>query len=151
MVPFKGSGKHKYSFQRIDITSPPKYFCDCEEHSAIAETKPRASHAEPESVGGAVNPEELDIMSKVMNTLFQKQKCEAIVDDKPEIEEEDDDDLVINFASKGGDEFALLQMKQLCQASQNQVFCFICELYFYVPSLCFLTSFESDNAWHSRI
>ncbi|KAG0470341.1 hypothetical protein HPP92_017041 [Vanilla planifolia] len=37
-LPFKGTGKHKYSFQRIEIPPVPIHFCDCEEHSVLAET-----------------------------------------------------------------------------------------------------------------
>ncbi|EPS66732.1 hypothetical protein M569_08046, partial [Genlisea aurea] len=32
-IPLKGSGKHKYSFQRVEVPPMPVNFCDCEEHS----------------------------------------------------------------------------------------------------------------------
>ncbi|EYU28280.1 hypothetical protein MIMGU_mgv1a003363mg [Erythranthe guttata] len=37
-IPLKGTGKHKYSFQRVEIPPLPIHFCDCEEHSVPPES-----------------------------------------------------------------------------------------------------------------
>lgn len=83
-LPFCGTGKHKYSFQRVEAPPLPKYFCDCEEHSAAfhaAEGKqihyPAAGEEEihdMEALGASViNEEELNLMNSVMNKLFERQ------------------------------------------------------------------------------
>lgn len=81
-LPFCGTGKHKYSFQRVEAPPLPKYFCDCEEHSAVfhaAEGKQihhRTAGEEEihdmEALGASViNEEELSLMNSVMNKLFE--------------------------------------------------------------------------------
>lgn len=83
-LPFCGTGKHKYSFQRVEAPPLPKYFCDCEEHSAAfhaAEGKqihhPAAGQEEihdMEELGASViNEEELNLMNSVMNKLFERE------------------------------------------------------------------------------
>lgn len=37
-LPFRGTGKHKYSFQRVEVPSLPVHFCDCPEHNNPTET-----------------------------------------------------------------------------------------------------------------
>ncbi|XP_062105121.1 protein REPRESSOR OF SILENCING 3 [Humulus lupulus] len=95
-LPFSGSGKHKYSFQRVDVPSLPKYFCDCEEHSlSVPENEKDKQVAHVESESGGINEQELDIMNKVMNSLFQSQSQNHDQD-----EDEDEDNLIINVVTK---------------------------------------------------
>lgn len=140
LLPFSGTGKHKYSFQRVDVPSLPKYFCDCEEHAGpfSDEIEKRIRHQEAEPESGGVNQEELSIMNKVMNSLFQKQNDGSIDDgtlladsgDKSfkssdelhmdEDEDEDEDNLILNVVTKGNDDmFALLGRQQGHQVSDQ--------------------------------
>lgn len=69
-LPFKGSGKHKYSFRNIEVPSYPIHFCDCEEHCG----PPEAANDEYASVLNAVSYEkERNIMNSVMSKLFEKE------------------------------------------------------------------------------
>ncbi|KAL6629809.1 hypothetical protein ACP70R_029574 [Stipagrostis hirtigluma subsp. patula] len=70
-LPFKGTGKHKYSFRHIEVPPYPIHFCDCEEHCG----PPEAANDEYASVLNAVAYEkERNIMKSVMNKLFEKEK-----------------------------------------------------------------------------
>ncbi|KAL6985059.1 hypothetical protein U1Q18_018438 [Sarracenia purpurea var. burkii] len=62
-LPFSGTGKHKYSFQRIEVPPLPIHFCDCEEHSD-------PSHTAKEEV---TDEKELNMMKSVMNKLFDRE------------------------------------------------------------------------------
>ncbi|TVU33489.1 hypothetical protein EJB05_25312 [Eragrostis curvula] len=86
-LPFKGSGKHKYSFRNIVVPSYPIHFCDCEEHCG----PPEAANDEYASVLNAVSYEkERNIMNSVMSKLFEKEnehldssemeKCDVHID-----------------------------------------------------------------------
>ncbi|KAL6888643.1 hypothetical protein ACP4OV_009669 [Aristida adscensionis] len=69
-LPFKGTGKHKYSFRHIEVPPYPIHFCDCEEHCG----PPEAANDEYASVLNAVAYEkERNIMNSVMNKLFEKE------------------------------------------------------------------------------
>ncbi|OEL18919.1 hypothetical protein BAE44_0020065 [Dichanthelium oligosanthes] len=69
-LPFKGSGKHKYSFRHIEVPSYPIHFCDCEEHCG----PPEAANDEYASVlNAAAYEKERNIMNSVMNKLFEKE------------------------------------------------------------------------------
>ncbi|RLN07459.1 uncharacterized protein C2845_PM11G14140 [Panicum miliaceum] len=69
-LPFKGSGKHKYSFRHIEVPSYPIHFCDCEEHCG----PPEAANNEYASVlNAAAYEKERNIMNSVMNKLFEKE------------------------------------------------------------------------------
>lgn len=109
-LPFSGTGKHKYSFQRPNYVPPlPMYFCDCEEHSGPCTEKEKhkqVTHVESLSQtrseeGGGINEEELNIMNKVMNTLLlqnqQNHHHEEIGQDQDD--DEDEDNLIINVAT----------------------------------------------------
>ncbi|PON55411.1 Splicing factor-like protein [Parasponia andersonii] len=110
-LPFSGSGKHKYSFQRADLPSRllPNYFCDCEQHSgpssssssSFTRKEKQVCHVQVlmESQGGGggggddgINQEELNIMNKVMNTLFQNQTDAPQFDDNDNANEQDEDE-----------------------------------------------------------
>uniref|UniRef100_A0A0A9CRG1 RRM domain-containing protein n=1 Tax=Arundo donax TaxID=35708 RepID=A0A0A9CRG1_ARUDO len=69
-LPFKGTGKHKYSFRHIAVPSYPIHFCDCEEHCG----PPEAANNEYASVlNAAAYEKEHNIMNSVMNKLFEKE------------------------------------------------------------------------------
>ncbi|KAL3535027.1 hypothetical protein ACH5RR_003488 [Cinchona calisaya] len=70
-VPFKGTGKHKYSFQRVEVPPLPIHFCDCEEHSGSWDAANK-SFDQNDEIGG-INEEELNMMTSVMNKLFEKE------------------------------------------------------------------------------
>ncbi|EXC24931.1 hypothetical protein L484_011797 [Morus notabilis] len=137
LLPFSGTGKHKYSFQRVEVPSLPKYFCDCEEHSGpfSTENEKRIRHQEAES--GGMNREELSIMNKVMNTLFQKQndgsnndgtlladsgdnsfKLSKDLHDEDEADE--DDNLILNVVAKESDMLTLLGRQQGDQVNDQE-------------------------------
>lgn len=125
-LPFRGTGKHKYSFQRVEVPSLPIHFCDCEEHSDPCDTIKEKLFVDLETDVG-INEEELDLMKSVMNKLFEKENCtkaaggEAVlakegghfvssVDDMPVDENDneadvmsDEDNLVINIVTEGND------------------------------------------------
>ena len=134
-LPLSGTGKHKYSFQRIDVPSLPKYFCDCEEHSGLTERGKQIRHVEVETDG--MDQEEMNIMTKVMNALFKNQNYDSADvsykgDDSfkstgdlhCEENDADEDDLLINVLSKGNNKVASLVRQQVPQLSHDQV-CFL--------------------------
>ncbi|CAA7032363.1 unnamed protein product [Microthlaspi erraticum] len=129
-MPLSGTGKHKYSFQRVLVPSLlPKTFCDCEEHSTSL--TPRETHVrdlEALNVGVGINDEEVNIMNSVMNKLlgkdnkqhFEKDKQlsendselseddnELLEDDNELLEDDNEllenDNIIINVASNGKD------------------------------------------------
>ncbi|KAL5974244.1 hypothetical protein ACLOJK_030908 [Asimina triloba] len=76
-LPYRGTGKHKYSFQRVEVPSLPIHFCDCDEHCAPLETASGEQLSMSRTHFDGINAKELDIMNSVMNKLFER---EAIVD-----------------------------------------------------------------------
>ncbi|MQL93456.1 hypothetical protein Taro_026101, partial [Colocasia esculenta] len=78
-LPFKGTGKHKYSFQRIAIPSLPVHFCDCEEHCHSHEdpNQDQPKYVKDQTV---VKEKELSIMSSVMKKLFEKEANTNVAD-----------------------------------------------------------------------
>ncbi|XP_073052428.1 uncharacterized protein [Primulina eburnea] len=72
-LPLKGSGKHKYSFQRVEVPPLPVHFCDCEEHSVplkLAEKK-FGIYLDTETCG--VNEEELNMVKSVLNKFLERE------------------------------------------------------------------------------
>ncbi|KAK8506350.1 hypothetical protein V6N13_016429 [Hibiscus sabdariffa] len=123
LLPFSGTGKHRYSFQRVETPALPIHFCDCEEHSGRFDAVKRKEVQSREEINGAMNEEELSMMSSVMNKLFErenvsntgtpattKEKDDIIepVEDSLSNEEEndDDDDLIINVVSNANNRTA---------------------------------------------
>ncbi|KAJ4875241.1 RNA-binding (RRM/RBD/RNP motifs) family protein [Raphanus sativus] len=109
-MPLSGTGKHKYSFQRVAVPSLlPKTFCDCEEHSASL--TPRETHARDlEAINVGINEEEVNIMNSVMNKLLQRddsiiinEKDDSFVNENDEIIVDTKDNIVINVVSNGKD------------------------------------------------
>lgn len=123
VLPFSGSGKHKYSFQRIEVPSLPIHFCDCDDHSVPSDLAKGKSlgNFETESVG--LNQEELDMMKSVMNKLFERENRpktaateaglvkgednsvnsidDMLVDENKAGDTTDEDNLIINVVSGG--------------------------------------------------
>ncbi|KFK27345.1 hypothetical protein AALP_AA8G370900 [Arabis alpina] len=117
-----GTGKHKYSFQRVAVPSVlPKSFCDCEEHTTSL--TPRENHVRDlEALNVGINEQEVSIMNSVMYKLFEKNnlstseqvpeeklfekddisESEQVPEQDSEIEE-DQDNLIINVVSNGND------------------------------------------------
>ncbi|XP_072953654.1 protein REPRESSOR OF SILENCING 3 isoform X1 [Typha angustifolia] len=126
LLPFKGSGKHKYSFQRVDVPALPVHFCDCEEHCGPPE---RANEEYISILSSAAREKELSIMNSVMNKLFAKDDDKVVpsrrtksdidldsteppqsdiqVEETKETDEEDADDLVINIGMQQSDDMLM--------------------------------------------
>ncbi|KAK9091090.1 hypothetical protein Sjap_024267 [Stephania japonica] len=72
-LPYSGTGKHKYSFRRIEVLSSlPINFCDCEEHSGPSKSVKVKQIVVLEDKSGLVNEEERNMMSSVMNNIFER-------------------------------------------------------------------------------
>ncbi|XVF69823.1 hypothetical protein PTKIN_Ptkin11bG0112000 [Pterospermum kingtungense] len=102
-LPLSGTGKHRYSFQRVQTPALPIHFCDCEEHSGMFNVVKQKHHQE---INCAMNEEELSMMSSVVNKLFERENVSNAKQSdgfiKPVEEEDgdnDDDDLIINVVS----------------------------------------------------
>lgn len=127
-MPLSGTGKHKYSFQRVAVPSLlPKSFCDCEEHSTSL--TPRENHVHDlEALNVGINEEEVNIMTSVMNKLFEKNnlsKSEQVPEEDSELEA-DQDNLIINVVSNGNNmrnsELDILSRKRVFDANMFPVF-----------------------------
>ncbi|CAD5335214.1 unnamed protein product [Arabidopsis thaliana] len=107
-MPLSGTGKHKYSFQRVPVSSSlPRSFCDCEEHSNSSLT-PREIHLHDlEAVNVGRQEAEVNVMNSVMNKLFEKNNVDPEEDNEIEA---DQDNLIINVASSGNDMDSALDM-----------------------------------------
>ncbi|CAH9101864.1 unnamed protein product [Cuscuta europaea] len=119
-LPFKGSGKHKYSFQRVEVPPFPIHFCDCEQHSGSAYST--AKETDMASKSGGVDENELNIMSSVLNKIFERENrseapyskvenstnvahdrmvSEAMNDDNDDVDEEEEEDgIIINVIGR---------------------------------------------------
>lgn len=122
-MPLSGTGKHKYSFQRVPVPSLlPKSFCDCEEHSNSL--TPRETHLHDlEALNVGINEDEVNVMNSVMNKLFQKNNIptsEQVPEEENEIDA-DQDNLIINVVSSGNDmgnsELDMLSRKRVRKAN----------------------------------
>lgn len=127
-LPFKGTGKHKYSFQRIEVPPLPIHFCDCEEHSKALEATSQ-KYLSPLSI--VVHEKERNMITNVINKLMGGDKDEIPSDKKmqvaldpkllnsrnvethsieAEVSESDDDNLVMNIGV-GAEDDILMQLK----------------------------------------
>lgn len=121
-LPFGGTGKHKYSFQRIEVPPFPIHFCDCEEHQE------KGTPFDLEISNGGIRKEELSIMESVMKKLFEKETHSKAVPDSGKSTEErnsstelidiavdeimsdppsDEDNLIINIVAGGTESMPL--------------------------------------------
>ncbi|GFS38178.1 RNA-binding (RRM/RBD/RNP motifs) family protein [Actinidia rufa] len=90
-LPFSGSGKHKYSFQRLELPSLPIHFCDCEEHSDPSHTAKGKDFLDLETQVGGIDEKELDMMKSVMNKLFEREYISKTACSRDGLVEEEDD------------------------------------------------------------
>ncbi|CAN1799003.1 Protein REPRESSOR OF SILENCING 3 [Linum perenne] len=70
-LPLIGTGKHRYSFRRVDVPPLPKHFCDCEEHCDYSVVKKRNPGLEDGRDG--LNEQEINLMNSVLNRLLQRE------------------------------------------------------------------------------
>ncbi|KAG8373891.1 hypothetical protein BUALT_Bualt11G0072400 [Buddleja alternifolia] len=141
-LPLKGSGKHKYSFQRVEIPPLPIHFCDCEEHSGPPEPVKNnyTDHNETETCG--VNEEELNMMKSILNKLLEEEDYPMTgsnenefteetnhnvnsidnwqVDDNEEDQMSDEDNLVINIVGQPSNRVASFEDWGQKTAARNQ-------------------------------
>jgi hypothetical protein len=84
-LPFKGSGKHKYSFRNIEVPSYPIHFCDCEEHCGPPE---KANEEYAAALNRVASEKERSIMNSVMSKLLEKDTEQLHTE---EVQKRDDD------------------------------------------------------------
>ncbi|KAK6152093.1 hypothetical protein DH2020_014728 [Rehmannia glutinosa] len=130
-IPLKGTGKHKYSFQRVEIPPLPIHFCDCEEHSGppVSAKRNTTNHLETDTYG--VNEDELNMMKLVLNKLLEEDDTSKTVpneaeltkeinkdityaddlqvDDNEDEQESDEDNLVINIVGQRSKRVAVFE------------------------------------------
>lgn len=130
-MPLSGTGKHRYSFQRVQTPALPIHFCDCEEHSGQLNVIKQKEVQHHEEIDSAVNEEELSLMSSVMNKLFERENVsttavlakkrddfiEPVQGSLSNVEEDDDnddddDDLIINVVSNANNPAAMSVSKE---------------------------------------
>ncbi|XP_028753402.1 nucleolar protein 8 [Neltuma alba] len=116
-IPFTGTGKHKYSFPKVEVPPLPVHFCDCEEHSSPSDTVRPKQFQNGDAESGGMNDEEINIMNVVMNKLFEREKASSPVhfekeqnsnvstdglqsDESEADSATDDDGLIINMDTK---------------------------------------------------
>lgn len=74
-LPLRGTGKHKYSFQRVEVPSLPVHMCDCcLEHSGPVQTCGEKLHNVDIQDRG-INEEEINMMNSVMNKILKRESC----------------------------------------------------------------------------
>ncbi|KAL3332491.1 hypothetical protein AABB24_032852 [Solanum stoloniferum] len=131
-VSLRGTGKHKYSFQRLEVPSLPIHFCDCEEHSGTTYTDKQKSLCNYDSKDGGMDEKELNIMNSVLNRIFERenysektprgfklskevQSSNGTVDhlqnDKNLVNQEmgDDDNLILNVVAGANDRMTMVK------------------------------------------
>lgn len=139
-----GIGKHKYSFQRLQVPSAPTHFCDCEEHSIEFPPPSKKQSSEIEDASYGVNEQELDIMNSVMNKIFNRanpskqvtKKSESVNakgdrmnynDDSAAVEDDeednltDEDNLVLNVANGKNDSMDLIGEMRSMMANRKPI------------------------------
>ncbi|MCL7050990.1 hypothetical protein MKW94_026743 [Papaver nudicaule] len=104
-LPFRGSGKHKYSFQRIAVPPLPIHFCDCEEHSRLVETTKQdpVNALEMEADTGVADKEELDMMRSVLDKILKRENSSGVASRGTGITKEVDDSTQLNDDLQRGD------------------------------------------------
>lgn len=85
-LPFSGTGKHKYSFRRVEAPALPLHFCDCEEHAGSCIEAERQFQNQDDS-DVVMKDQEINIMNLVMKKLFEKENV-SIVDETNQAKEE---------------------------------------------------------------
>ncbi|XP_065875184.1 protein REPRESSOR OF SILENCING 3 isoform X2 [Euphorbia lathyris] len=90
-LPFTGTGKHKYSFRRVEVPPLPTYFCDCEEHCGSLYRVGEKQIPVVEDQGGGMNKEEIQLMNSVMYKLFETETVSSAACNDVELTKEEDD------------------------------------------------------------
>lgn len=157
-IPFRGTGKHKYSFQRVEVPSLPKHFCDCEDHSVTSHNEIDKRNCDKKEENGGMNKKEIHIMNEVMNKLFENHNSFSPVDDKttvcpnedkslkssdylhPDEDDADEDGLIINVVGMGKETEAMLWSHEEQKVSENQVSLKLCS---HVTYICYGLKFFS--------
>ncbi|TQD71940.1 hypothetical protein C1H46_042529 [Malus baccata] len=134
-LPFTGTGKHKYSFQRLQTPSLPVHFCDCEEHyvpvpSQPTTTKPSQTQSDNLLCDNGIDEQELNIMTKVMDRLFQTQNETNVDHDGTHQQPHqlhlaattppDEDNLIINVVSSNQEKMEKLSEFQEFKSTETQ-------------------------------
>ncbi|KAK3016006.1 hypothetical protein RJ639_006730 [Escallonia herrerae] len=144
-LPCSGTGKHKYSFQRIVVPFLPVHFCDCEEHSVpsnMSKEKPAEPMCHVQASSTGVNEEEINMMESVMNKLFQRNnpqqvECnevglakegasmvglndDQLVDENKADDVSDEDNLVLNMVTGENNITSLIASKGQERTLKNQ-------------------------------
>ena len=157
-VPLSGTGKHKYSFQRVEVPPLPIHFCDCEEHSVDFHSAKEKQTCDVEAQSRGMNEEEINIMNSVMNKLFKREKVSDTahsgngltkerdnsaksihglqVDENEADSATDEDNLIINVVTRKSNKMALFGGQEKERISENQVE-FKVQLVEYTCILCF--------------
>ncbi|KAL9265386.1 REPRESSOR OF SILENCING 3-like protein [Drosera capensis] len=115
-LPYKGTGKHKYSFQRVEIPTPPHHFCACPDHSEAYQME-SVQIDESLKKCGEINEEEISMMRSIMNKLLEREKNSVLSEESPLRKEEDAKKLQEspsdeNSADDNGNDDLLINIKQ---------------------------------------
>lgn len=121
-VSLRGTGKHKHSFQRVEVPSLPVHFCDCEEHSDPPYTAKQNALCNYDSKDGGMDEKELNIMNSVLNRIFERENYSERAPRSKEVrrsngtvdhlqndknldnqEMEDDDSIILNVVAGAND------------------------------------------------
>ncbi|KAM3395030.1 protein REPRESSOR OF SILENCING 3 isoform X1 [Capsicum galapagoense] len=131
-VSLRGTGKHKYSFQRVEVPSLPIHFCDCEEHSGPPYAAKPESLSNYDSKDGGMDEKELNIMNSVLNRIFERENyseqaprdfestkevrssnvtVDCLQNDKNLVNHEmgDDDNLILNVVAGANDRTTMVK------------------------------------------
>ncbi|KAI9110520.1 hypothetical protein K1719_018386 [Acacia pycnantha] len=116
-IPFTGTGKHKYSFPKVEVPPLPVHFCNFEERSCPSGTIGPMQFLNGEAGGGGMNDEEINIMNVVINKIFERENLSSPThiekeqnsdvspgglqyDESEADSASDDDGLIINMETK---------------------------------------------------
>ncbi|KAI3790525.1 hypothetical protein L2E82_03625 [Cichorium intybus] len=125
-----GIGKHKYSFQRIEVPPIPTHFCDCEEHSLPFIPNKKNKISEFENASDGINEQELNIMNSVMNKIFERanpskqvvdKSKSAVIENSEEDHLTDEDNLIINVGTGNDGVDLLAEMRRSMMVNRDAV------------------------------
>ncbi|KAI9110511.1 hypothetical protein K1719_018377 [Acacia pycnantha] len=139
-IPFTGTGKHKYSFPKVEVPPLPVHFCDCEEHYSPFGTIRPKQFRNREAEGGGMDDEEINLMNVVINKLFERenlsspthvkkeQNCDVspggLQSDESEADSlSDDDGLIINMETKKKktDKIGCLELERILRNQESEL------------------------------
>ncbi|KAL9227228.1 hypothetical protein vseg_002948 [Gypsophila vaccaria] len=73
-LPLSGTGKHKYSFRRLEAPPHPVHFCDCPEHSVLVQNRTVTRANDSNVRKGRTDKKEYNTMNSVMNRCVSREK-----------------------------------------------------------------------------